>query len=199
MKLNHILSMLCLALLLGACSGEDAATKKKLVDAGYSDAAAAKLSGMDLTQGEVDNLASVKRSGLDDNAAVDMVKSVHDRNLKFDLAGDLQLMVPQGIGATALVQLVDMGAIPRWGDDIRALKDAGISDVTIVEIAKLHFKEKKEILSGGEYSHLKRFGMSDAGVLAFASKQGNAEQLQKVSEALQLGKSEQEALATVGM
>jgi hypothetical protein len=199
MKLNVGIMMLAAALLLGACSGEDAAAKKKLVDAGFSESAAGKLSGMNLTAGEIDNLSMAKRSGLDENAAVDMVKSEHDRNLKFDLGSELQIMVPQGISSTALVQLVDMGAIPRWGDDIRELKDVGMGDVTIVEIAKLRFKDNKEVLSGGEYGRLKRFGMSDAGVLAFARKGGNAQQLQKVSEALQLGKSEQAALASVGM
>lgn len=199
MTRNYSLIALSVLLTLAACSRQDEAAKQKLIGFGFSDAAASKLSTMGLTPSEIDNLAQAKKGGLDDNAAIEMVQSVHDRDLKFDIGPDIQLMVPQGIGSTPLVQLVQMGAIPRWGDDIRSLKDAGVGDVTIVEIAKLRFKEKKDVLSGGEYGRLKRFGMSDSGVLQFARKGGNAQQLQKAVLALQLGKSEQQALAEAGM
>jgi maltooligosyltrehalose synthase len=128
-----------------------------------------------------------------------MVKSLHKRDLRFDLGLTLQILTQQGVGATVLTQLVDIGALPAWGDDIRALKDKGIGEVTILELAKLRFQENKELLSGGEYGSLKTFGISDAGILAFAQKGGTQQQLQKLREELALGKPEQEALKTIGM
>jgi hypothetical protein len=92
-----------------------------------------------------------------------------------------------------------MGAIPRWADDMRALKEFGVDDVTIVEIAKLRFVENKEILSGGEYTRLKQFGISDAGLLTFARKGGTPQQLETLARELAMGKPEAQAMQTAGI
>jgi len=200
MKTKHIAILaLAFALVTIGCGSEDQARKQQLVQQGFSEEGAGKLSELKLSDEEVQQLGEAKRGGLDEAAASDMVKSMHDRDLKFDLGSEMPIMIGQGIGTTALTQLVDMGAIPRWTDDIRAMKDAGVSDVTIVEIAKLRFKENKDILSGSQYGELKQVRVSDAGVLDFARKGGTEKQLQDLILAIRLGKSEQEAMKEVGL
>ncbi len=195
-------TFLCIAALaLGAfaCADENEAVTQRLVETGYSESSAKELSTLNLTEEEVKELEEARQGGLDGTAATDIVKSLRERDLKFDMGTDMQVMANQGFSSTALVQLVDMEAIPRWTDDLRALKSAGVEDVTIVEIAKLKFQEKKEVLSGNEYTELKHFGMTDAGLLEFVRKGGTPQQLQTVREKMMLGTSEQEAMKDAGL
>jgi hypothetical protein len=187
------------AIAVAGCNSSDPETKAAATKSGFSEQAAAELSTMKLDKSEMESIAQAKQGGLDDASLLGMIKSVHKRNLKFDLGFGLQLLKQQGMGATAMTQLVDIGAIPRWTDDIRALKDAQVADVTIVEIAKAGFVEKKELLSGGEYAILKTNGLSDAGLLTFIQKGGTAQKAQELAQNLALGKPEQEALRLVGM
>ncbi|MEO5931883.1 MAG: hypothetical protein ABIR47_18255 [Candidatus Kapaibacterium sp.] len=191
--------MLAAMLALAGCKGTDEQTKAAATKSGFSDAAATELAGMGLAPEEVASVGDAKKSGLDDASILLMVKSLHKQNLKFDIGTQLQILVRDGLGATALTQLVDMGAIPRWVDDIRGLKDANVGEVTILEMAKIRFQEKKEMLSGPEYGLLHSNGLSDAGLLMFARKGGNAQQIQQLRLQLALGKSEQEALKSIGM
>lgn len=197
LKLSAIAAATMLA--IAGCDSSNPETKEQAAQSGFSEQAAAELSKMDLTQDEVASIVQAKKGGLDDAAILEMVKSLHKRDLKFDIGFALQLLKQQGMGATAITQLVDLGAIPRWADDIRALKDANVADVTIVEMAKVGFQEKKDLLSGGEYAQLKSVGLSDAGLLTFVQKKGTAQQLQKLAQELALGKPEQEALTSLGM
>ncbi len=200
MNISRGLAVAALAagLLIG-CGGEDAETKKQVASSGVSEAAAAELSTMDLTPDEIQSIGEAKQGGLDDASIVQMVKSVHKRDLKFDLGFTVQILAAQGVGATVMTQLVDLGAIPAWSDDIRALKEKNVGDVTILELAKLRFQQKKSLLSGGEYSGLKTFGLSDAGLLTFVQKGGTPQQLQQLRQELALGKPEPEALKSIGM
>jgi hypothetical protein len=198
MKTLAIIACVC-AVALAACNGSDPEIEKQATSSGFSQQAAAEIARMNLTKDEMESVAKAKSGGMDDASILKMVKSLHDRDLKFDIGFDLQLFNQQGLGATALIQLVEMGAIPRWSDDIRALKDARVSDVTIIEMAKLRFIQKKEMLSGGEYGQLKTFGLSDAGLLSFAQHGGTRQQFQKLAETLALGKPEPEALKSIGM
>lgn len=184
---------------LAACGGGNPEVEQKLLTEGFTEATAEQLSSMELTENEVEQLARARKGGLDDAAAVDMVKSLHEKELRFDLAPDMEVLVRQGFSATALTELVEMGAIPRWTDDVRAMKTAGVEDVAIVEIAGVRFRKHEEVLSGGEYARMKRFGLSDAGLLKFVRKGGTPQQAQELALALQMGKSEQEALREVGM
>jgi hypothetical protein len=193
------IALLAGSVLMAGCKGEDPETKKAATSSGFSAESASELSTMNLTRDEMESIAQAKQSGLDDATLLAMTRSMHKRDLKFDIGFALQLLKQQGMGATAMMQLVDLGAVPRWADDIRALKDAKVDDVTIVELAKLKFQEKKELLSGGEYASLKAMGLSDAGLLTFARKGGTAQQLQQVRQDLALGKSEQEAFKTAGL
>jgi hypothetical protein len=190
---------IAIALGVAGCAQENDAVSTKLKQGGFTEKTARELSGKKLTDEEVNNLVSARKSGLDETSLVGMVDDLHENDLPFVIGTDTQILTQAGMSATAITQLVEMGAIPMWADDVRALKEFGVSDVTIVELAKLKFEQKKEILSGGMYGRLKQFQMSDAGVLTFARKGGDAQQLEVVARELAMGKPEQEALATAGV
>ncbi|HVK37521.1 MAG TPA: hypothetical protein VNA88_03230 [Candidatus Kapabacteria bacterium] len=187
------------ALVAVGCAKEDDAAKAALRAGGFGEPAAAELSRMELTKEEVDNLVKARQNGLDEASLTSMVKAMHEEDLRFVIGTETQLLTQAGMGATAITQLVQMGAIPRWADDMRALKEFGVDDVTIVEIAKLRFVENKEILSGGEYTRLKQFGISDAGLLTFARKGGTPQQLETLARELAMGKPEAQAMQTAGI
>jgi hypothetical protein len=184
---------------LGGCAKENEAVKTRLTGAGFAAQSASELSTMDLTREETDNVIKAKQSGMDEASIRSMVKELHDRKLPFVIGEDTELLTKAGMSVTAITQLVQMGAIPAWSDDVRALKEFGTDDVTIVELAKLRFVDHKEILSGGEYARLKQFRMSDSGLLSFARKGGTAQQLEVVARELAMGRAEAEAMATAGV
>ena len=195
----RLLAALIAATLIACGNAEDETLKQQLVQQGFSQEKAAQLSSMQLTDQEIQELGQAKRAGLDEAAAIEMVKSMHERNLKFDLGSTVEAMSPLGLSPTAMTQLTEMGALPNWADDIRAMKGAGIGEEAILELSKMKFKENKTLLSGLEYSTLKPVQMSDASILTFARKGGSYQQLQEVRLQRQLGKSEVEALKSVGM
>jgi len=193
-------AIICLAaVVVAGCNGSDPEIKKQAASSGFSENAAAELSAMHLNGDEMASVAEAKRGGMEDGAVLKMVKTLHDRDQKFDIGFALQLLKQQGVASDVLVQLVEMTAIPRMVDDLRALKDAKVADATLIEVAKLRFNEKKNLLPGSEYGQLKAFGISDAGLLEFMRKGGTESQLQQLSQDLALGKPEAEALKKIGM
>ncbi|MCE2503053.1 MAG: hypothetical protein J4G05_03190 [Chlorobi bacterium] len=190
------------AILLSGC-GEgkvDDADKEALRTAGYEEGAAADLSILNLTEEEVAQLEIAKRGGLDGAAAKEIVELMHDKDLKFDIGMEMQTLSLAGFSATALVELVKMGAVRVWETDLRVMKHAGIGEPTIVRIAERKFvDEKDDLLPGRDYTVLKAAGMSDAGIESFVKNGGTVLQLQKVELAIRMGTSEQAALKEVGL
>ena len=191
-----------LTVLISGCGGGtiDEADKGALATAGYEEAIAADLSKLNLSEDEVAELEEAKRGGLDGTAAIEIVEFVHSEDLKFDLGTEMQTLGSAGFSATALVELVKMGAVRTWESDLRVMKHAGIGEPTIIRIAERKFIDKKEdVLAGRDYTALKAAGMSDAGVESFVESGGTLQQLQEIELAVRMGKSEQAALKEVGL
>src|SRR5213595_3045530 len=120
--MRHLIILSILALAFAACSSENPETKQQLKQNGFSEQSASDLSKMQLTKEETGGLVQAKKSGMNEVALQEMVKSMHDRDLKFTIGPETQLLVQEGMSPTAVTQLVEMQAIPRWTDDIGALK-----------------------------------------------------------------------------
>jgi hypothetical protein len=195
---------LAIAVTAGGCDTEggkaDDASQQQLKTAGFSDSVSKRLGKLKLTEEEMKQVIASRQSNISETVIADMVASMHEKDLRYEyVSEDIQTLMRQNVGATAVTQLIDMGAVPSWTSDIMALKVDGVSDLAIVEIAKLKFKEKKELLSGGEYGMLKRRGFSDDGLLEFVRKGGTAQQLQRVADEIQHGKPELEAMKAAGL
>ena len=198
---KNVVVLAMLVALVGCGEGEpDQATVNELQGSGFSAEGAAELSRLDLSEEELQQLEVAKQGGLDDVAAARIVESLHERELAFDIGMEMQTLSGAGYSATALVELVEMGAVRVWESDLRLMKHAGISEPTILTIARLKFEEKEEsILSGRDYERLKMAGFSDAGIEEFVRNNGTTKQLQEVEMAVRKGTSEQAALREIGM
>lgn len=200
MRTRYIsIALVVISVALVGCGGVDEKTKAEAKKAGINEQAAEELAKMEMTPEEVTAIGKAKKAGIDDASIVKMVSSLHKRDLRFDIGLDLELLAGMGTNATTLTQLVEIGGIPRMTDELRALKEAGVGDVSLIEIAKIRFEQKKELLSGSEYARLRANGLSDTGLLTFIRNGGSAQQLQAIAQDLALGKSEQEALKNAGM
>ncbi len=204
---NRLLSVYTLSLLLaavtviGGCGKEvDENAQANLEESGYSSDGAAELSRLELSPEEVEQLEIAKRGGLDDVAAAEIVRTLHDDELALDIGMELQTLSGAGFSGTALVELVEMGAVRPWESDLRVMKHAGISEPTILEIAARKFREEKEdVLSGKDYERLKMSGLSDAAIEQFLKGGGSRQQMQEVELAVRMGTSEQAALREAGL
>ena len=194
---------LMIAATAGGCdAGGEAgdASRQQLTTAGFSDSVSARLAKLKLTDDEMKQVIASRQSNISETMIADMVATMHAKDLRYEyVSEDVQTLMRQNVGALTVTKLIDMGAIPSWTSEIMALKVDSVSDVAIIEIAQLKFKEKKEVLSGGEYGMLKRRGFSDAGLLEFVRKGGTAQQLQTVADEIQHGKPEQEAMKAAGL
>lgn len=191
-----------IALPILASCGEDVneGTKTQLTETGFSEEESSELSKLKLNEAEVEQLAIAKQGGLDGTAAEEIVRELHDKDLDFDLGKELQVLSAAGFTSTALVQLVEMGAVRHWEADLRVMKHAEIGESTIVKIAERRFVEgKNDVLSGNEYATLKKAGMSDLGLENFVEKKGTPKQMQEVELALRMGESEQAAMKKAGL
>jgi len=204
---NRLSTVYTLAVLIVAsigivgCSEEvDESAQANLEESGYSSEGAAELSRLDLSPEEIEQLEIAKRGGLDDAAAAQIVKTLHDDELAFDIGMEMQTLSGAGFSATALVELVDMGAVRPWESDLRVMKHAGISEPTILAIASRKFREgKDDVLSGKDYERLKMSSLSDAAIEQFLKKGGDRRQMQEVELAVRQGTSEQTALQEAGL
>ncbi|MGE3802084.1 MAG: hypothetical protein AB7H80_13775 [Candidatus Kapaibacterium sp.] len=197
-----LLMILPLTIMLTACGGGevDEVDKGTLTTAGYEEETAAELSRLSLNEEELAQLEIAKRGGLDGTVAVEIVKMMHDDDLKFDIGMEMQTLSGAGFSGTALVALVKMGAVRQWEADLRVMKHAGIGEPTILRIAERKFVDKKEdVLAGRDYQSLKALGVSDAGIEAFVNGGGDVQKLQQVQQAIQFGKSEPAALNEAGL
>ena len=186
--------------LVGCSEDVDDSAQTNLEESGYSPEGATELSRLDLSPEEIEQLEIAKRGGLDDAAAAQIVKTLHDDELAFDIGMEMQTLSGAGFSATALVELVDMGAVRPWESDLRVMKHAGISEPTILAIASRKFREEKDdVLSGKDYERLKMSGLSDAAIEQFLKNGGDRQQMQEVELAVRQGTSEQTALREAGL
>jgi hypothetical protein len=201
---SPVLTLTCLlstSVGLVGCGNEvDEGAQMSLEESGYSAEGASELSKLELSPEEIKELEIAKRGGLDDAAAAQIVKTLHNDELAFDIGMEMQTLSGAGFSTTALIELVDMGAVRPWESDLRVMKHAGIGEPTILEIASRKFKEGKEdVLSGKDYERLKMSGISDAAIEQFLENGGDRRQMQKVDLSVRQGTPEQTALKEAGL
>lgn len=200
--ITSLLSLVLLGAFLGACDGGkvDEKAEGELTTIGFEGEDAEALSRLDLDEEEIRQLELAKQGGLDGTTAAAIITSLHKRDLEFDIGMEMQTLSGAGYSPTALIKLVELGAVRSWEADLRVMKHAGIGESTILRIAERKFAEEKEdVLAGRDYERLKNSGMSDAGIEQFVEKKGTPQDVQKVEQAIRMGDSEQEAMKKAGM
>lgn len=185
-------------LILGCGPEVDEQAKGDLVEIGYAEEEAADLSRFDLSAEEIEQLEIAKRGGLDGTAAAQVVEVLHEQGLAFDIGMEMQTLSGAGFSATALVELVEMGAVRTWESDLRTMRHSGIGEPTILAIARRKFvDEEEDVLAGRDYVGLKMVGMTDAGIEQFLAAGGTVRQAQEVQQAIRMGESETKALGRI--
>ena len=181
-------------------SSSDLQSSQELSAAGYDSAAAIELSKIDLTDREKQHLTIARQGGFDGAVALEVLNYMRDEGLEFDLGNEMQTLSAAGFSPTSLIELVKIGAARVWETDLRVMIHSGISESTIMRLARRKFVDNHDdVLAGRDYDVLKKSGMSDTGLEKFVEAGGDLKQLQRVERLIREGKSEQEALTEVGI
>lgn len=151
-------------LVLVACQSLKPLDTSALDQSGMSFATVQALRGMDISNGEVDQIAQARQAGLSDDDCLTLVRLEHNRKRDLDAGATVAQFLRAGGSSSTIVQLEQIDELRSWGGEAVAMRLAGLSDETILEDAHRR-ASALPVLSGASLANLKNTGMREATLL----------------------------------
>jgi hypothetical protein len=157
------------ALLVSGCHHEPLIDTTPLDSAGMSYDAIQQLKAARVTTQEVAEFAKARQGGLRDPECVELLHVYRSRAKPFNAGATVVGLIQAGIGANTIIELARLGQLGLASGELQAMRLAGISDETILEVAR-HHAEGKTVLSGASLAGMKNAGLRDATLLELARR-----------------------------
>jgi hypothetical protein len=119
-----------------------------------------QLKALDVSPPEVAELARVRQSGVSDSGCVEMVRIFRNRNHPFDAGDAVAGLAQVGMSEDHILELAKMNQIGLGTGELQAMRLAGLSDETVLEVAR-HHAAGKPVLSGASLAGLKNVGLRE--------------------------------------
>ncbi len=132
------------------------------------------LKPLNVSNAEIGELQKVHEAGLTDPSAVILIKLARERQKPFADGQSIADLLAAGSSEQTVLELARMNQLGLWAGEARVLRLAGISDKTILAVAKRR-SQGLPVLSGETLGELKNTGLSDAAILDMVQK-GTSEQ-----------------------
>jgi hypothetical protein len=158
------LPFLALSVLLAAipgCRKIHRTDFKPLDEVGFSYSREEELRALDITDAEVAELVKAKRVGLSDESCVELIRIARGRQQPFTDGDDIGALRQAGVAEPAILELVRLNQLGLQTGEEQAMRLAGLSDSIILELARRR-AEGKLALSGPSLATLKNAGVSEA-------------------------------------
>jgi hypothetical protein len=164
-------SLLVAALLFGAagCHQMTPLDTKPLDTAGMSYDAILELKSLQITAPEVAELARARASGYSDADCVDTVKTFRGRNRPFDAGDTIVGLIRAGVSEDTILELAKIDQLGLGTGEFQAMKLAGLSDAIILEVAR-HRAAAMPVLAGASLAELKNSGLRQSTLLELARR-----------------------------
>jgi hypothetical protein len=190
---SAIFLLLFFALLGSGCHHQPLIDTTPLDSAGMNYDAIQQLKALNITPAEVPELAKARRGGLPDALCIEALRSFHARRQPFNAGGAAAGLIEAGMRPETVVALAELNQLGIDFGELQAMRLAGISDDTILEIAR-HRAEGKPALSGASLAGMKNAGVRDNTLLELARRSIPDSQAAKIIALRRRGASDAEIL-----
>jgi len=137
--------------------------------AGMSYDSIQQVKSLDITAAEVGSLSRARQGGLSDANCVKILQIFRAQGQPFAAGDAISGLLRAGLAESSLVELASLKQLGFAAGELEAMRLAGISDQTIVEVARRH-AEGKTVLSGASLAGMKNSGMRESTLLELARR-----------------------------
>jgi hypothetical protein len=164
------------ALVLGAlafcavsCRSLKPLDTKPLDAAGMNYDAIQQLKSLNITELEVAQVATARRSGFSDANCVAAVNIYRSRTQPFDAGDEIAGLVRAQLSDETILELARLNQLGLGAGELQAMRLAGLSDPILLEVAR-HRAAGKPVLAGASLASLKNAGVREATLLELARR-----------------------------
>jgi len=118
---------------------------------------------------EVAELATARQGGLSDASCVQILQVFRGRRKTFADGETIAGLLRAGLAEPTIIELARLNQLGVQAGELQAMRLAGISDETILEVAR-HHAEGKPVLSGASLAGMKNAGFRDSTLLEFSRR-----------------------------
>src|SRR5579863_1630252 len=133
-----------------------------------------ELKTLNVSNAEVGDLAKAHGAGLTDPSSVVLIKLARDRKTPFADGQSIAYLLNAGLSEQTVLELARLNQLGVWAGEAQAMRLAGLSDKIILAVAQRR-SHGLPVLSGGKLGELKNAGASDATILEMIQK-GDSDQ-----------------------
>jgi hypothetical protein len=133
-----------------------------------------QLKTMDVSNAEIGELAKAHEAGLTDPSTVVLLQLARDRKQPFTDGQSIAGLLNAGLSEQTVLELARLNRLGIWAGEAQAMRLVGLSDKVILAVAQRRSKGLS-VLSGEKLGELKNAGASDALILEMVQR-GDSEQ-----------------------
>ena len=133
-----------------------------------------QLKTLDVSNAEIGELAKAHEAGLTDPSTVVLIQLARDRKQPFADGQSIAGLLNAGLSEQTVLELARLNRLGVWAGDAQAMRLVGLSDKVILAVAQRRSKGLP-VLSGVKLGELKNAGASDALILEMVQR-GDSEQ-----------------------
>jgi hypothetical protein len=128
-----------------------------------------QLKALNVSNAEIGELSKAHEAGLTDPSTVVLIKFARDRRLPFSDGQSVADLLDAGSSEQTVVELARLNQLGPWAGEARAMRLVGLSDKIILAVAERR-SQGLPVLSGEKLGDLKNTGASDATILEFVKR-----------------------------
>jgi hypothetical protein len=152
-----------------ACHSIPPVDTKPLDSAGMTYDSIRQLQGQKISTPEIAEVASAKSSGLSDATCVTLFKISRDRQRPFDAGDAIAGLYKAGVSENTIIELAKLDELGISAGELEAMRLAGLSDGTLLEVAR-HRAANQPVLSGASLAELKNVGLRESTLFELARR-----------------------------
>jgi hypothetical protein len=163
-----VLALVC-PLALIACQRARGVDTQPLNQSGMAYDSVKQLESLKITSGEVAQVLTARSAGFSDVDCVQIVRTFHERGEVFDGGSAVAGLLQAGMSDDTILELAKLNQLGLSAGEFEAMHLAGLSDAIILELAR-HRADGKPALSGATLARLKNTGMRASTLLELAHR-----------------------------
>jgi len=147
-----------------ACSRLEYVSMKPLDDAGFSYSSVKQIQDLNPTKAEVAEVVKAAKGGVSEAACVDLVRIARGQKRHFAEGDGAAALHAAGISDETILELARLQQIESWSGEAVAIRLTGTSEAVILAVARRR-AAGQPVPSGASLAHMKDAGVSEATIV----------------------------------